>query len=104
SESTAWRAGLQAWGSAPDRSAALRDKVAFTIYTPGSNAGIALNIVGSLKAPSDVNDAEVVGDEIAGFVSGLLSLVGIDADPLSSREHILLSNLILTEWTAGASL
>ena len=78
--------------------------VTFTIYTPGSNAGVALNIVGSLQAPSDVTDAEVVGDEIEGFVSGLLSLVGIDADPLSSREHILLSNLILNEWTAGRSL
>ena len=46
----------------------------------------------------------MVGDEIDGFVSGLLGLVGIDADPLSSREHILLSNLILNEWTAGRSL
>ena len=63
-----------------------------------------MNIVGSLQAPSDVTDAEVVGDEIEGFVSGLLSLVDIDADPLSSREHILLSNLILNEWTGGRSL
>ncbi len=90
--------------SHPDRIAALRNSVTFTIYTPGSNAGVALNIVGSLQAPSDVSDAEVVGDEIEGFVSGLLSLVGIDADPLSSREHILLSNLILNEWTAGRNL
>jgi hypothetical protein len=103
-QAKAWSDGLQAWGIATDRISALRDKVTFTIYTPGSNAGIALNIVGSLKAPSDVSDAEAVGDEIEGFVSGLLSLVGIDADPLSSREHILLSNLILNEWTAGRSL
>ena len=75
-----------------------------TIYTPGSSGGVGLNIVGSLQAPADVSDAEVVGDEIDGFVSGLLGLVGIDADPLSSREHILLSNLILNEWTAGRSL
>ena len=99
-----WTDGLAAWGIAPDRIASLRDKVTFTIYTPGSSAGIALNIVGSLQAPSDVSDAEVVGDEIEGFVSGLLSLIDIDADPLSSREHILLSNLILNEWTAGRSL
>ena len=36
--------------------------------------------------------------------SGLLGLVGIEADPLSSREHILLANLIETSWTAGRSL
>ena len=75
----------------------------FTIYTPGLAAAVsALNIVGSLQAPADMSDAEVVGDEIEGFVAGLLGLVGIDADPLSSREHILLSNLILNEWSARA--
>jgi hypothetical protein len=103
-QAQAWTEGLGAWGITPDRIAALRDKVVFTIYTPGSSAGVAMNIVGSLQAPSDVSDAEVVGDEIEGFVSGLLSLVDIDADPLSSREHILLSNLIVNEWTAGRSL
>ena len=103
-QAKAWTDGLAAWGIASDRITALRNDVTFTIYTPGSSAGIALNIVGSLQAPADVSDAEVVGDEIEGFVSGLLSLVDIDADPLSSREHILLSNLILNEWTAGRSL
>ena len=103
-QAKAWTDGLGSWGITSERIAALRDAVTFTIYTPGSSAGIALNIVGSLQAPSDVSDAEVVGDEIEGFVSGLLSLVDIDADPLSSREHILLSNLILNEWTAGRSL
>ena len=99
-----WTDGLAAWGITHDRIASLREKVTFTIYTPGSNAGVPTNIVGSLQAPADVSDAEVVGDEIEGFVSGLLNLVGIDADPLSSREHILLSNLIINEWTAGRSL
>jgi hypothetical protein len=103
-QAKAWTDGLGGWAIAADRIAALRNSVEFTIYTPGSSAGVALNIVGSLQAPSDVTDSEVVGDEIEGFVSGLLSLVGIDADPLSSREHILLSNLILNEWMAGHSL
>jgi hypothetical protein len=103
-QAKAWTDGLASWGITPDRTASLREKVTFTIYTPGSSAGVATNIVGSLQAPADVSDAEVVGDEIEGFVSGLLNLVGIDADPLSSREHILLSNLIINEWTAGRSL
>ena len=64
-----------------------------TIYTPGSTSGVPLNLVGSLQVPADMDDAETVADEIEGYVSGLLGLVGIDADPLSSREHILLSNL-----------
>ncbi|NIV57262.1 MAG: hypothetical protein GWN48_17730, partial [Actinobacteria bacterium] len=34
----------------------------------------------------------------------LLALVGIDADPLASREHILLSNLLEHSWTSGEDL
>ena len=103
-QAKAWTDGLAAWGITAQRIATLRDSVEFTIYTPGSSAGVGLNIIGSLQAPAEASDGEVVGDEIDGFVSGLLGLVGIDADPLSSREHILLSNLLLNEWTAGRSL
>ncbi len=103
-QAKAWSDGLATWGLAASDIADLRNAVEFTIYTPGSNAGVGVNIVGSLQVPADLSDTELVGDEIEGFVSGLLSLVGVDADPLSSREHILLSNLILAEWTAGHSL
>ena len=99
-----WREGLAGWGVGPDRIGALRSSTTFTIYTPGSNAGLGLNIIGSLQAPGAGADPEIVGDEIEGFVSGLLSLVDIESDPLSSREHILLSNLILNEWNAQRSL
>jgi Helicase HerA, central domain len=99
-----WTDGLAGWGIGPERIAALRKSVDFTIYTPGSTAGVPVNIVGSLQAPADVSDLETMRDEIEGYVSGLLGLVGIEADPLSSREHILLSNLIETSWAAGKSL
>jgi hypothetical protein len=103
-QAAAWTAGLAGWGIGPERIAALRATAEFTIYTPGSTAGVGLDIVGSLAAPAGVTDAEVLGDEIEGFVGGLLGLVGVDADPLTSREHILLSNLIMNEWSAGRSL
>ena len=103
-QAKSWTEGLAGWGFGPDRIAALRDKATFTIYTPGSNAGVGLNIIGSLQAPGAGADPEIIGDEIEGFVSGLLSLVDIESDPLSSREHILLSNLILNEWNAQRSL
>jgi hypothetical protein len=92
-----WTDGLVGWGYGPDQIKALRDACDFTIYTPGSRAGTELNIVGSLDPP-ETDDAETVADEIEGFVSGLLGLVGIAADPLSSREHILLANLIQHGW------
>lgn len=99
-----WTDGLAGWNLSGADIGALRAKVDFTIYTPGSTSGVPLNLVGSLQAPANMNDAEIVGDEIEGFVSGVLGLVGIDADPLSSREHILLSNLIDTAWQQGQSL
>ncbi len=99
-----WKTGLERSGIEPSRISALRDSVDFTIYTPGSSAGIPLNIIGDLDAPADGSDEESMQDEIEGFVSALLGLVGIEADPLGSREHILLSNIIHWYWSRGKSL
>ncbi len=78
----------------------------FGIYTPGSQAGIPVNIVGSLAAPNLdwTTEAETLRSEIEGFVSSLLVLAGIDADPISSPEHILLSTIIEKSWTEGRDM
>jgi hypothetical protein len=105
-QATVWREGLASSGIGPERLQALADAADVTIYTPGSTAGVPLNIVGSLNAPplSWDTDAEALRDEIEGTVTSLLALVGISADPLSSREHVLLSNLIENAWRAGRDL
>ncbi|NND04055.1 MAG: DUF87 domain-containing protein [Acidimicrobiia bacterium] len=101
-----WKKGLGWWDQDGSRIAKLKDAAGFTVYTPGSSAGAGVNIVGSLGVPSLSweDDAETLRDEIEGFVSGLLGLIGEDADPISSREHILLSNLIEHSWRQGQSL
>ncbi len=99
-----WKSGLERSGIEPSRIQKLRDTADFTIYTPGSSAGIPLNIIGNLDAPAEGTDAESMQDEIEGFASSLLGLVGIQADPLGSREHILLSNIIHWSWSKGQSL
>ena len=105
-QATIWREGLESNGIGPDRLQALKDAADVTIYTPGSTAGVPLNIVGSLRAPalSWETDAEALRDEIEGTVTSLLALVGISSDPLSSREHVLLSNLVEHAWRAGRDL
>ncbi len=103
-QAATWRDGLAAWGLGAADVAALRASASTTVYTPGSTAGTPLDVVGSLRAPAPGTDAETVADEVDGFVSGLLAMVGIDADPLSSREHILLANLLTSEWAAGRDL
>ena len=105
-QATIWREGLASSGIGPERVQALRDAADVTIYTPGSTAGVPLNVVGSLRAPtlSWDTEEEALRDEIQGTVTSLLRLVGIDADPLASREHVLLSNLVENAWRAGRDL
>jgi Helicase HerA, central domain/Bacterial protein of unknown function (DUF853) len=102
----AWKSGLEPWGLGAADIAALHAKRDAVIFTPGSTAGTPLNILQSLDAPAVPFDsiAEDLRDEIAGIVSGLLALLGIDADPLRSREFVLLSNIVETSWRAGKGL
>ena len=103
-QATTWRDGLAGSGIAPDRIAALRSRVRFTVYTPGSSAGRPLNIVGTLDAPPPGTTAEDMAEEIESYVTSLLSMLGITADPLASREHVLLSTLIHQSWASGQGL
>jgi hypothetical protein len=105
-QATIWREGLEANGIGPERLQELEDAADVTVYTPGSTAGVPLDVVGSLRAPklSWDTDAEALRDEIQGTVTSLLAVVGIAADPLASREHVLLSNLIENAWRTGRDL
>ncbi len=100
-----WKQGLESNGIGPERIEQFH-AVDLTIYTPGSTSGVPLNVVGSLRAPplSWDSEAETLRDEIEGVVTSLLTLIGVDAAPLSSREHVLLSNLIENAWRSGRDL
>ena len=99
-----WENGLAASGIGRDRIARLREIADFTIYTPGSEAGVGLNVIGDLSAPPEGTDAESLREEIDGLVQGLLNLIGVTSDPLSGREHVLLANLVHHAWDAGDDL
>lgn len=101
-----WRKGLAGAGLSGDDVRALRAGVDVRIVTPGSSAGVPLNVLGDLSAPSGSweEEGEALREEIEGLVSGLLVLAGIEADPLTSREHILLANLVEHAWREGRSV
>ncbi len=102
----AWQKGLADWGQSGERIRALREKVDLAVYTPGGSAGLPISVLGSFDAPPPevMEDADALREQVQGTVSGLLGLLGIDADPLRSREHILLSNLLVSAWQGGNSL
>ncbi len=101
-----WSKGLADWGLGPADIKSLKSKHQAVIYTPGSSAGVQLNVLQSLEAPSVAFDKapEDLRDEIAGIVSGLLGLLKIEADPLQSQEFILLANIIEGAWKSGKGL
>jgi hypothetical protein len=103
---TRWRDGLAGWGIGPERIRLLSESADFTIYTPGSDAGLPISILGSLAAPGldFETHVETLRDRISGTVAALLGLVGIKADPLRSREAILLANIFEHYWRRDQDL
>lgn len=101
-----WRNGLAEWDIDGDRIRTLLDTVDYTIFTPGSDAGIPINILGSLAAPGldFATDGELIRERITGTVAALLGLVGVKADPVRSRESILLSNIFEHFWRENRDL
>jgi hypothetical protein len=101
-----WKTGLERWGLGPENIQQLKDAVDWAVYTPGSDAGRPVSILRSLEAPDLpwAENQEVLRERIAGICSALLGLVGIEADPVKSREHILLANLFENAWKSGQSL
>lgn len=99
-------AGLGEWGQDVARIQRFRDACDLTIYTPGSSAGVELSLLRSFDAPDAavLEDAELFAGKVEGTVSGLLGLIGVEADAMKSREHLLLSQILSQAWVAGKSL
>ena len=98
-----WKNGLAEWGQDGERIRSLRDKTDINIFTPGSRAGIPVSILSSLSVPpfEVMDDGELLGERVESTVSSLLSLVGVDADPIQSPEAVLLSSIFQHAWAAG---
>ena len=106
SQATLWSNGLAKWGQDRNRIARLRHNVDLAIYTPGSNAGLPVSVLQSFTAPGSavLDDSDLYRERVQATATSVLSLLGIDADPVTSREHILLSRLLDLAWQDGRSL
>ncbi len=102
-----WKTGLEDWGIGAERIRALSEAVQYAVYTPGSDAGIPVSILASLKAPTIPweENRELMREKISGTVTAILGLVGMrDVDPVRSREHILLANVFENAWSQDRDL
>jgi hypothetical protein len=103
---TRWKEGLAEWGINEARVQAFRRAARYSIYTPGSDAGLPVSIMHSLTVPRQgwQGNEEMLRERIAGTVTALLALIGMEANPVEDREHILLSNIFEYNWKNGQSL
>jgi hypothetical protein len=101
-----WRNGLVQWGQDGERIRRLRETAEFIIYTPGSSAGVPVSILQTFDAPARtiLEDPDLLRERISTTVTSMLDLLGLDTDPLQSREHILLSSILETAWQQGRGL
>ncbi len=105
-QSEIWKNGLAQWGQDERRIRKLRESADFSVYTPGSSSGAAVSVLNSFACPAAavLEDREGTADLITSATSGLLGLIGVTADPIGSREHILISNIIQHSWKQGQDL
>ncbi len=99
-----WTDGLASWGQSGARIRAMKEKADFAIYTPGSTAGLPVNLVDAFHAPSDQPEDEELAERVQTAVAGLLGLLGMAADPQKSREGAFLGAIFTHEWKAGHDL
>jgi hypothetical protein len=99
-----WRDGLAESGQKPERIKRLQDASEFRVYTPGSEAGLPLSILQTFAAPKGTISREALNQKIDATATALLGLSGITADPVQSREHILIAQLFLHSWSKGKDL
>ena len=102
-----WRDGLASWHITPARMELYAQKARFSIYTPGSDAGLPVSILDAMQAPSDgwgADDDEFYREQISGIVTALLALVGRTVEPVKDREHVLIANLFEHAWRRGQDM
>lgn len=102
-EAEKWKKGLAGWGIERDRIIKMRESVSFSIFTPGSDSGISVNMLGSFRCPPEniIHDHDILIEKVQNTTSNLLSLLNIESDPLSGKENLLISKIFEHTWKEG---
>ena len=105
-QASLWKKGIAGWGQKPARVKTLRDRVDMNIFTPGSNAGLPVSVLRSFAAPEAAlrEDRDLYRERVQVTATSILALLGINADPVTSREHILIANILDHQWQQDQSI
>ncbi|MDX2014745.1 MAG: DUF87 domain-containing protein [Myxococcaceae bacterium] len=87
-------------GRSLDDDAAVRQSYEARLYTPGSTVGLPLDLLGTLAPPGDLSP-DAVTAAADGIARSLLGLLNIDIDPVTSREYLLVVQLVTHAWSQG---
>ena len=99
-----WKKGLIESGQQPERVREVSLHTDFRLYTPGSESGLPLSILRTFSAPKGKLSLEDLTQKVSATATALLGLSGISADPVQSREHVLITHLIHHAWEEGRDL
>lgn len=102
--SARWHRELSASGVEPERARRYASDVRVTVHTPGSSAGVPIDVLGVLGAPGPGLDEDGRAQLLSGTARSLLSLVGVVADPLRDPRHLVLARILELAWDAGEAL
>ncbi|MBN2895182.1 MAG: ATP-binding protein [Campylobacterales bacterium] len=93
-----WKKGIESWHQESERAARLK-QVDVSLYTPGSNAGLSIDILSSLRAPSvaQMDESDLYASILSSTVASLLSLVD-EATDAHAKSFGFLSALIDHLW------
>jgi hypothetical protein len=101
-----WKEGLASWGMVPDRVRWLKHAARYSIYTPGSDSGLPVSILASLRSPREgwqPGNEEALREKINGITTALMALVGRSAQS-QDKEHVLIANIFEYAWRNGTDL
>lgn len=101
-----WKKGLASWGQSGERIQKFKDAAQVKVYTPGSSAGLSVSLLKSFNPPPQVilEDHDAYRERLDVTATSILSLIGVNAQTLTSREHILISNILDHAWQQHQAL
>ena len=98
-----WKKGLAEWGQDGERIARLQGRGGLRhLHARAAKPACRCRSSRRSRRPAARSEGEALRERVMTTVSSLLGLLGLDADPVRSREHILLSTILQTAWSRGA--